>query len=570
MPKFHKSIAKQFRVLLTTSFMPRLFLGLLVFFIGVASLRAENRTVRVGLYENAPKVFSDKSGKPSGIFIDIIEDIAKSEGWSLKYVPGSWAEGLDRLEKGEIDLMPDVAYTAERERLYSFHKVPVLSSWYEVYAPKGSNISSIFDLNKKKILVLDRSVQQQAFARLSKGFGLDVDLVSVSDYKAMFETVAKGEADAAITNRFYGLMHAKLYGMENTAVVFEPSDLFFAAPKKDSLLLLNAIDGRLAALKKDPESAYYISLKRWTSEAVHFKLPEWLRIFALAAALVLLISLGGSFVLKHQVDIRTRELRQINQEIEQRIKERTAELAVAKDRAESADRLKSAFLATMSHELRTPLNSIIGFTGILMQGLAGAVNPEQAKQLGMVQNSANHLLSLINDVLDISKIEAGQLEVSLKRYDFRQSINKVAAIIRPLAEAKKLELRISIAPGVNEVVSDQRRVEQIVLNLLNNAVKFTEKGSVHLECHVEGDAMVISIADTGIGIRPNDLKKLFKPFSQIDTGLSRNHEGTGLGLAICNKLVEKLGGAIRVESNYNAGSTFTVSLPIIKRETNGV
>jgi signal transduction histidine kinase len=265
------------------------------------------------------------------------------------------------------------------------------------------------------------------------------------------------------------------------------------------------------------------------------------------------MSLTGSFILNRQVKARTRELRQINHEMEQRILERTAELAVAKDRAESADRLKSAFLATMSHELRTPLNSIIGFTGIMLQGLAGAINQEQTKQLEIVQSSANHLLALINDVLDISKIEAGQLEVMVKCYDLRRSIDKVVAIIRPLAEAKGLKLSAIIASGVRNLVSDQRRVEQVLLNLLNNAVKFTERGSIRLECHIAENAMVTRITDTGIGIRPEDRDQLFKPFSQIDTGLTRSHEGTGLGLAICNKLVEKMGGTIQLETASGPG-----------------
>jgi PAS domain S-box-containing protein len=262
-------------------------------------------------------------------------------------------------------------------------------------------------------------------------------------------------------------------------------------------------------------------------------------------------------------------IRELNTSLEQRVAERTAELAIARDRAEAADRLKSAFLANMSHELRTPLNSIIGFTGIILQELAGPLNEEQRKQLKMVRDSARHLLALINDVLDISKIEADQLEVNSQLFDFRPAIMKVAGIVKPLADKKGLSLRLELAPEIGAMVSDQRRVEQVLLNLLNNAIKFTERGAVTLTAEIvpatlaaPDSAIRISVADTGIGIKPEDLGKLFQPFRQIDVGLSRQHEGTGLGLAICRRLAGLLGGEIHATSDWGKGSVFTVTLPM--------
>ena len=231
------------------------------------------------------------------------------------------------------------------------------------------------------------------------------------------------------------------------------------------------------------------------------------------------------------------------------------------EKAQDADRLKSAFLASMSHELRTPLNSIIGFTGILLQGLVGSLNEEQNKQLKMVQGSATHLLELINDVLDISKIEAGQLVTTEEEFDLKESIEKVIKIVSPLAEKKDLKLSGEIDPVIGLIVSDRRRVEQILLNLINNAIKFTEKGEVRIICRIRGRCIETSVIDTGIGIKEEDLKYLFKPFQQVNTGLSRQYEGTGLGLAICKRLVEKLGGVIGVKSEWGKGSTFRFTLP---------
>ncbi|MCX5883183.1 MAG: ATP-binding protein [Deltaproteobacteria bacterium] len=515
----------------------------------------------VGVYENAPKVFTAESGQPAGIFIDIIEHIAKVEGWNQRYVSGTWGEGLDRLAKGEIDLMPDVAFTVDREKTFSFHKVPVLSSWSQVYALKGSGIQSILDLNGKRIAVLERSVQQEVFIRLASGFNVNTTLISMPDYKTMFEMVAGGEADAAITNRFYGLMHGKKIGLEGTAVIFDPSDLVFAATRGDPKQLLDTLDSHLSDLKKDPQSAYYQSLKKWTSEEVRFNLPAWLQFLALVVGVALLTSLAGSFVLKYQVNARTRELKQINLEMEQRIIRRTAELAAAMEAALAADRIKSSFLATMSHELRTPLNSIIGFTGIMLQGLAGPLNPEQQKQMTMVQNSSRHLLALINDVLDISKIEAGQLDLSVASFDLRPSIEKIVRLVSPLAEHKGIDLRANIAPDVGTITTDQRRLEQVILNLLSNAVKFTEKGHVCVACRTENNHYCLSFADTGIGMQPEEIAKLFQPFHQIDSGLTRKHEGTGLGLSICKKIIDMMGGSIGVVSRWGQGSTFTVHIP---------
>lgn len=255
-------------------------------------------------------------------------------------------------------------------------------------------------------------------------------------------------------------------------------------------------------------------------------------------------------------------LRAAHAELEERVFLRTSELAEAKERAESADRVKSAFLATMSHELRTPLNSILGFTGIIHQGLVGPLNPEQKKQLGMVMNSARHLLSLINDVLDISKIEAGQVELEMKPFAVSESVARVAEMVEPLAAKKQIGLIVDISPEVGEMVSDRRRFEQILINLLNNAVKFTERGQVRVRCQRQGEQIATQIVDSGIGIKPEDLSILFKPFRQIDSGLTRHHEGTGLGLAICDRLVRMLGGVLKVESEWQQGSTFTFSLPI--------
>lgn len=263
-------------------------------------------------------------------------------------------------------------------------------------------------------------------------------------------------------------------------------------------------------------------------------------------------------------------LRRSHADLEQRVASRTAELQVALKRAESADRLKSAFLATMSHELRTPLNSILGFTGLLLQQLPGPLTSEQQKQLTMVRTSARHLLDLIKDVLDISRIEAGQLDVRREPAALAESVERVLALIRPAAEAKGLDLVLEAPDGMPEIVSDRRRLEQVLLNLLGNAVKFTDRGRISLrvvsgpECRAPDGrpAVELAVRDSGIGIAPEEMALIFEPFRQVDSGLTRRYEGTGLGLAISRRLVELLGGNLTVSSSPGIGSTFRVTIPI--------
>jgi signal transduction histidine kinase len=289
---------------------------------------------------------------------------------------------------------------------------------------------------------------------------------------------------------------------------------------------------------------------------------------SLTKARLLSIEKEHASELEKAISERTAELNQRVSEVDvlnRAMLGMTEDLQLAVDKAQSADRLKSAFLATMSHELRTPLNSIIGFTGLMLQGLTGELAPEQSKQLGMVQTSARHLLNLINDVLDISKIEAGQLDVSRNLFDMRALIDKVVGTVTPLAGEKGLALTYHVAQGVGQIVSDQRRVDQVLINLVNNAIKFTDEGEVRIECETKNGWLITRVIDTGLGIKPEDVQQLFTAFRQVETGINRQYEGTGLGLSISKKLIKLLSGEIWVESLWGEGSTFGFSLPLERK-----
>lgn len=267
--------------------------------------------------------------------------------------------------------------------------------------------------------------------------------------------------------------------------------------------------------------------------------------------------------LEELVHERTAELqdsRKALMNIVEDLKEKTGELAQANEKLKEIDRLKSLFIASMSHELRTPLNSIIGFTGILLQGMAGPMNEEQQKQLGMVKSSSQHLLALITDIIDLSKVEAGKIDIVVEKFDLPDVLREVAHSLHPAAVRKGLSLTLD-APGRLLVTSDLQRVRQILVNLVGNAVKFTERGSVHISLGNKNGIAEVSVRDTGIGIKAEDMPKLFKSFSQITTTDIAKHEGTGLGLYLSKKLVNLLGGEIKAESEFGKGSVFSFAIP---------
>ena len=255
-----------------------------------------------------------------------------------------------------------------------------------------------------------------------------------------------------------------------------------------------------------------------------------------------------------------RALQKAHDELETKVLERTEELSHANVRLQELDKLKSMFIASMSHELRTPLNSIIGFTGIILAGMSGDITDEQRKQLGMVKSSASHLLELINDVIDVSKIEADKVSLSIEEFDLSSLVQDVHKTFE--TNAGERDLKIALEPSERLIISsDKRRTRQVVMNLVSNAIKFTDKGRIDIKLAKADGQAEVSVADTGIGIKQEDLGKLFQAFSRIATE-NRLTEGSGLGLYLSKKIAGLLGGDIRAASEPGKGSVFTLALPL--------
>jgi signal transduction histidine kinase len=242
-----------------------------------------------------------------------------------------------------------------------------------------------------------------------------------------------------------------------------------------------------------------------------------------------------------------------------------AECRALEARAERAEALTETFLVAVTHELNTPLNAILGFSQALLQGLSGPLNETQGRQLGSIEKSAKRLMVLVNDVLDLSKAQSGKLKFAMEEFDAGLAARKVAAEFQE--EAARRGLAVELAAGLTDgkngdlhAIGDLRRFEQILRNIIANAVKFTEKGWVRVYAETVDGWLKVAVADTGIGISAEGLSEIFKPFRQLDSGRARHYEGAGLGLSLSKFLIEAMGGSIEVESSPGQGSTFTIRL----------
>jgi signal transduction histidine kinase len=237
---------------------------------------------------------------------------------------------------------------------------------------------------------------------------------------------------------------------------------------------------------------------------------------------------------------------------------------------EKANRLKSEFLASMSHELRTPINAIVGYAALLLEGMFGPLTDQQREPLDRSRAAADHLRALIDDILDLAKIEAGKMQFIYEELDLRDVMREVSQQMEPMVRRKSLSYSTDVSPDTPRIVGDRTKLKQIMLNLLSNALKFTNRGGVSIVVRPHAMGVRIDVNDTGIGISPQHLSVIWEDFRQVDQSRTREFGGTGLGLSITKKLVERLGGAISVESIISVGSSFTVLLPLQAPQQNTV
>lgn len=334
---------------------------------------------------------------------------------------------------------------------------------------------------------------------------------------------------------------------------------------------------RVWKLTATPARAFLLQHKHWG----HWEIPIIGILLSGLTSFYFLVLVNRRILIEKEVQVRTKELASINRLLQQEIAERQIieenitkkrkeyekSLIKAMREAKDANEAKSEFLATISHELRTPLNVIIGFDQCLLMEMDGPINEQQRKSLQKIEKSSFHLLTSINDILDFAKIEASKMELEITPHNIIEILNSCIEEIQPLAIQKNLDLTLSCNTSSLFIEIDKMRIRQVVLNLLSNAVKFTEKGSIKVVLIDNPNQIEICVIDTGIGLSQEEILKIFHPFTQADSSITRKYGGTGLGLMISKRIVELHGGVIAVESQKGKGSTFIVEIPKIPQSS---
>lgn len=528
---------------------------------------ASPRTVRVGVYDNPPKIEMGGHGKPRGIFIDIIETIARQERWNIQYVYGTWESGLSRLENREIDLMPDMAFSDNRNRRFDFNGLAVLDSWLQVFGKKDHAITSVSSLEGKTIVVLKGSIQEQASEEMRDRLGLSFRLAVVPDYAATVRLVESGKADAAIVSRFFGYLRTREDPLVPTPVILRPTSLHFAAPKGRNADLLAAIDRHVADMMNDPHSAYYKSLSFWLSEQPRSFVPRSLIWAMIAGAVALLFFFGLSLGFRWQVRKRTEDLRKKNLELQTALKA----LKNAQDEAIKRERLYAFGQMTsgIAHDLNNLLQPILNYTGLMLRFPEKLGDRRMTlSQLEAIKSSAQHGAELIRRMQAFCR--------STQRPDVQDRLD-LDAIIREVVDLAKTGWTVpsqSNTQGIESVLTLGRNTEilgrrsdihEMLLNLVLNAVDaMPEGGRLEISTENREGTVAITVKDTGVGMTDEVRENCLLPFFT-----TKGDQGTGMGLAMVRHIVTEHGGQIRVDSKPGSGTRIIMTFPHAPLGTQG-
>ena len=523
--------------------------------------------IRVGLHDAKPVVFRNAEGEPSGLMVDILEHIAELEDLELHYVYGSWAECLERLEKGEIDLLFPILPSPQREQRFDFGRETTFSSWGRIFTRPDRRIDSILDLQGTRVAVVRDDHFNHELQKLVAQFGLRCVFEEVTNVSELFEAVVSGRADAAAIEDKSGYWSAMNFDVVHTPVVFSPSAPRLAVPKGQHAELLAAIDDRLAELKSDRSSVYYHAYESWFGRQPSATWPRWL-VLSLGIAAGLLVLLAAFIIaLRMQVRARTREVRLHVEQLEQEIFDRRA---AEEERERLGEMLRHAqkmeamgtLAAGVAHDFNNLLMLLSAHATLVKRKVAE--DEELSQSLQVMEDAVEQATGFTRSLLTFSH----KLPPLKKPLDFRATVAASTRVLRRTLPAS-IDLRVE-TEGAEPVWidADESQLQQIVLNLAVNARDAMPDGGtlrIAVDVAPSGDAR-LSVSDTGLGIPERLRPRIFDPFFTTKP----RGQGTGLGLAVVHGIVNEHGGRVDVHSAEAEGTTFEVSFPKVAADTTSV
>jgi len=539
-------------------------------------LFASNKTVKVGIYQNKPKVFIDSAGEPQGFFIDILNDIASKEGWQLDYVTSTWEENLEKLEKAEIDLILDIAESEGRAELFDFNKEIIFSNWAIVYVQKDSKIQSILNLKGKKIAAMKGDISYEDFSRNIESLGIHATFEEVDQFSDVFELIAQEKVDAGIISRLYGLQHEDEYNVARSTIICCPRNLYFAVPKNKNQDLVKKIDQHLYQLKMDDQSIYYTSLIKWIEGISPFKFPAWLVWLLVLAGGTLTAFAAGLVVLRKQVNARTDELKERNEELLSEITDRKrAEKEKETLQAQLIQAQKMEAIGTLAggiaHDFNNSLQAISSY--IQLMKFERARDSQDSDYLNKIPNILKNANNLTKQLLTVSR----KIESKLEPTNLNDQILQVQTLLERTIP-KMIQIELDLGKDLKIIHVDSGQIEQILLNLaLNASHVMPDEGKITIQTRNfmldedvrathwgvdRGEYVLLKIADTGPGIEKEVQHRMFEPFFTTKAP----GQGTGLGLSMVYGIVKNHHGHIECDSEPGAGTRFNIYFPVLKSD----
>ena len=504
---------------------------------------ADATTIRVGIYQNSPKIFTDDSGNPSGIFVDILKQIAQDNGWALEFVPGEWYENLQRLESGDIDLMPDVAYSDARAQQFDFNKITVLNNWAQIYTTTLSDIESVADLAGKTIVAMRDDYSYDEFKHTLVAFGIKCRFLEVDSFEEVFLALDDRRAEAGIISRFFGLSDHKEHDVRLTTIMCCPARLHFAVTKGDPKNLLVHIDASVKQMRDLDSSAYYLAIEKWLGQSAEWHLPIWMRhlsTFLLALFIALILA---ALLLRMQVKRITKKL------------ESAQELVIQNQRLSALGEMASGIV----HDFRNELSPILGSCDLLL------MHKDKWTDLTFIEENLNRIKSAASDSEQIvTRLQQFYRPVEqtekLDAVDLDQVISESIDLSKHRLDATHT---VKVVHNLNAralISGNQAELRQAIMNLIFNAYDaMPDGGSLILQTENRGDQVLFTVEDTGIGMSDEVRKRALEPFFS-----TKGEDGTGMGLAMVYGTIRRHFGKIEIESILGKGTVISIRFPLLQ------